>query len=86
MCAAAVIDLGHALQDLGLFFMILSPLAQFIRDIRLMFEAAATGVSRREGEWTDTHAEFFYQLYVQTEAERYKAIRDSEQRRMRRVV
>jgi UDP-N-acetylglucosamine diphosphorylase/glucosamine-1-phosphate N-acetyltransferase len=55
-------------------------------DIRLMFEAAATGVGRRDREWTDIHAEFFYQLYVQTEAERRRAIRESEQRRMRRVV
>ncbi len=39
-------------------------------DLRLMFEAAATGVGRRDREWTDTHAEFFFQLYVQTEAER----------------
>ena len=55
-------------------------------DLRLMFEAAATGVGRRDREWTDTHAEFFFQLYVHTEAERRKAIRESEQRRMRQVV
>jgi len=55
-------------------------------DLRLMFEAAATAVGRRDRQWTETHVEFFFQLFVQTEPERRKAIRESEQRRMRRVV
>ena len=55
-------------------------------DLRLMFEAAATSVGRRDRQWTDTHAEFFFQLFVQTEPERGMAIRECEQRRMRRVV
>jgi UDP-N-acetylglucosamine diphosphorylase/glucosamine-1-phosphate N-acetyltransferase len=84
---------GQLLADGGLLPRSVPPFCQLEHgrvqersDIRLMFEAAATGVGRREREWTDTHAEFFYQLYVQTEEERRKAIRESEQRRMRRVV
>jgi UDP-N-acetylglucosamine diphosphorylase/glucosamine-1-phosphate N-acetyltransferase len=55
-------------------------------DPRLMFEAAAHAVGRRDKEWTDTHGEFYFQLYVDTEPDRHKAIRESEQRHMRRVV
>src|SRR5262249_40744315 len=55
-------------------------------DPRRMFEAAAGAVGRRDKEWTETHGEFYFQLYVQTEAERNKALRESEQRHMRRVV
>jgi UDP-N-acetylglucosamine diphosphorylase/glucosamine-1-phosphate N-acetyltransferase len=55
-------------------------------DPRRMFEAAANAVGRRDKEWTETHGEFFFQLYVDTEPERFKAIRESEQRHMRRVI
>jgi UDP-N-acetylglucosamine diphosphorylase/glucosamine-1-phosphate N-acetyltransferase len=55
-------------------------------DPRRMFEAAANAVGRRDKEWTEAHGEFYFQLYVDTEPERFKAIRESEQRHMRRVV
>ena len=84
---------GHLLANGGLLSRSLPPFCQVEHgrlqersDLRLMFDAAAAAVGRREREWTETHAEFFFQLYVQTEGERRKAIRESEQRRMRRVV
>jgi UDP-N-acetylglucosamine diphosphorylase/glucosamine-1-phosphate N-acetyltransferase len=54
--------------------------------LRLLFEAAATAVDRRSREWTEHHGEFYFQLYIQTEEERIRTIRENDQRHMRRVV
>jgi UDP-N-acetylglucosamine diphosphorylase/glucosamine-1-phosphate N-acetyltransferase len=55
-------------------------------DLREMFETAAAAMGRRGREWTEHHADFFLALYERTEAERRQTIRESEQRRLRRVV
>jgi UDP-N-acetylglucosamine diphosphorylase/glucosamine-1-phosphate N-acetyltransferase len=55
-------------------------------DLRGMFATAATMMARRGREWTAEHAELFYFLYEATTAQRRQAIRESEQRRLRRVV
>jgi UDP-N-acetylglucosamine diphosphorylase/glucosamine-1-phosphate N-acetyltransferase len=55
-------------------------------DLREMFSTAATVMARRGREWTEDHAEFYFGLYEQTAAERRQAVRDGEQRRLRRVV
>jgi hypothetical protein len=49
-------------------------------------EAAATAVARRSREWTEQHGELYFQLYLQTEEERRRTIRENDQRHMRRVV
>ena len=54
---------------------------------RQMFDTAAVVMGRRDREWTETHAEFFFRLYEQTETERRQ--RDPRERTsggMRRVV
>ena len=38
------------------------------------------------GEWTAAHEEFFFQLFESTSGARRQLLRDSEQRRLRRVV
>jgi UDP-N-acetylglucosamine diphosphorylase/glucosamine-1-phosphate N-acetyltransferase len=55
-------------------------------DLREMFDTATTMMARRDQEWTETHAEFFFSLYEQTASERRHILRESEQRRLRRVV
>jgi UDP-N-acetylglucosamine diphosphorylase/glucosamine-1-phosphate N-acetyltransferase len=55
-------------------------------DLREMFATAETMMGRRDQEWTAEHAEFFLQLYEETAEGRRHMIRESEQRRMRRVV
>jgi UDP-N-acetylglucosamine diphosphorylase / glucose-1-phosphate thymidylyltransferase / UDP-N-acetylgalactosamine diphosphorylase / glucosamine-1-phosphate N-acetyltransferase / galactosamine-1-phosphate N-acetyltransferase len=55
-------------------------------DLREMFGTAATVMARRGREWTEDHAEFYFGLYEQTAAERRQAVREGEQRRLRRVV
>jgi UDP-N-acetylglucosamine diphosphorylase/glucosamine-1-phosphate N-acetyltransferase len=54
-------------------------------DLREMFTAAATMMSRRNRAWTAQHADFFLQLYEETAEARRQGLRDNE-RRMRRVV
>ena len=44
-----------------------------------LFDAASKAVGRRDKEWTEAHIEFYFKLYNQTEPERHKAIRESEQ-------
>jgi UDP-N-acetylglucosamine diphosphorylase/glucosamine-1-phosphate N-acetyltransferase len=55
-------------------------------DLREMFATASTVMARRGREWTEDHAEFYFDLYEQTSAERRHAVREGEQRRLRRVV
>jgi UDP-N-acetylglucosamine diphosphorylase/glucosamine-1-phosphate N-acetyltransferase len=55
-------------------------------DLGQMFETAATVLARRNCEWTEAHADVYHELYERTTAERHSALRDGEQRRLRRVV
>jgi UDP-N-acetylglucosamine diphosphorylase/glucosamine-1-phosphate N-acetyltransferase len=55
-------------------------------DLGQMFETAATAMGRRGQEWTDAHAEVFLDLYERTAEERARVLRESEQRRLRRVI
>jgi UDP-N-acetylglucosamine diphosphorylase/glucosamine-1-phosphate N-acetyltransferase len=55
-------------------------------DLKQMFATAATAMCRRRREWTEVHAEFFLDLYERTGGERRQLLRESEQRRQRRVV
>jgi UDP-N-acetylglucosamine diphosphorylase/glucosamine-1-phosphate N-acetyltransferase len=55
-------------------------------DLGQMFETAATVMARRGQEWTDAHAEFFFDLYEQTAGDRARVLRENEQHRLRRVV
>lgn len=54
-------------------------------DLRGMFATAATVMARRGRAWTETHADFFLDLYERTAAERRQAIHDADLRRLRRV-
>jgi UDP-N-acetylglucosamine diphosphorylase/glucosamine-1-phosphate N-acetyltransferase len=72
---------------------VLPPFCQFAHgrlqeraDLRLMFQTAATVMGRRGRQWTEAHAELFFALFDQTEASRRQLLRESEQRRLRRVV
>ena len=51
-----------------------------------MFATAQRMMARRGVSWTDAHADFFLELYERTSGERRQLLRDSEQRRLRRVV
>jgi UDP-N-acetylglucosamine diphosphorylase/glucosamine-1-phosphate N-acetyltransferase len=55
-------------------------------DLKSMFATAGTVMARRGRPWTEAHAEFFLGLYERTAGERAKLLRESEQRRVRRVV
>jgi UDP-N-acetylglucosamine diphosphorylase/glucosamine-1-phosphate N-acetyltransferase len=55
-------------------------------DLREMFATAAVVMARRDREWTPAHAEACFLLYEATAAARRQALRESEQRRLRRVV
>ncbi len=55
-------------------------------DLRDMFATAATVMARRGREWTAEHAELAFFLYEATAAQRRQALREGEQRRLRRVV
>jgi UDP-N-acetylglucosamine diphosphorylase / glucose-1-phosphate thymidylyltransferase / UDP-N-acetylgalactosamine diphosphorylase / glucosamine-1-phosphate N-acetyltransferase / galactosamine-1-phosphate N-acetyltransferase len=55
-------------------------------DLREMFATAAAVMARRGREWTAGHADFFLELYERTAGERRQALRDAEQRLLRRVV
>jgi UDP-N-acetylglucosamine diphosphorylase/glucosamine-1-phosphate N-acetyltransferase len=55
-------------------------------DLKAMFATAETMMGRRDVRWTAEHAEFFHDLYDRTSAERQALVRDTEQRRLRRVV
>jgi UDP-N-acetylglucosamine diphosphorylase/glucosamine-1-phosphate N-acetyltransferase len=55
-------------------------------DLRGMFATAATMMARRGREWTAEHTELFFFLYEATTGQRRQVLRESEQRRLRRVV
>jgi UDP-N-acetylglucosamine diphosphorylase/glucosamine-1-phosphate N-acetyltransferase len=55
-------------------------------DLRQLFNSAATAMSRRGQEWTEIHAEFYFDLYERTAEARRRHLRDSEQRRLRRAA
>jgi len=55
-------------------------------DLRQMLATAGTVLSRRGRQWTEIDTELFFTLYEETAAQRRQVIRESEQRRMRRVV
>ena len=55
-------------------------------DLGQMFATAATVMARRGRQWTDTHAEFFFDLYEQTAEARSQVLRESEQHTLRRVI
>jgi UDP-N-acetylglucosamine diphosphorylase / glucose-1-phosphate thymidylyltransferase / UDP-N-acetylgalactosamine diphosphorylase / glucosamine-1-phosphate N-acetyltransferase / galactosamine-1-phosphate N-acetyltransferase len=55
-------------------------------DLRGMFATAATMMARRGQEWTAEHAELAFFLYEATAAQRRQALREGEQRRLRRVI
>ena len=55
-------------------------------DLGQMFATAATVMARRGQEWTDTHAEFYFDLYEQTAATRERILRENEQQRLRHVM
>jgi UDP-N-acetylglucosamine diphosphorylase/glucosamine-1-phosphate N-acetyltransferase len=55
-------------------------------DLRVMFATAAAMMGRRGRAWTEAQAELYFDLYERTAGERRQLLRDSEQRRLRRVV
>jgi UDP-N-acetylglucosamine diphosphorylase/glucosamine-1-phosphate N-acetyltransferase len=55
-------------------------------DLGQMFETAGTAMARRGREWTDSHADVFLDLYERSAEDRRRALRENEQRRLRRVV
>jgi UDP-N-acetylglucosamine diphosphorylase/glucosamine-1-phosphate N-acetyltransferase len=55
-------------------------------DVRQIFASAATALERRGQEWTAAHADFYLSLFDQTAEIRGKVLRESEQRRLRRVM
>ncbi|HEY7157789.1 MAG TPA: putative sugar nucleotidyl transferase [Gemmataceae bacterium] len=55
-------------------------------DLRQLFASAALAMSRRGQEWTEAHAEFYFQLYDRTATARRQQVRESEQRHWRRAV
>jgi hypothetical protein len=52
-------------------------------DLRVMFATAATVLGRRGQVWSESHADFFLDLYARTAAERRQAIHDADLRRLR---
>jgi len=55
-------------------------------DLREIFASATLAMARRSQEWTEAHAEFYFELYDRTAASRRQQMRESEQRRLRRAV
>ena len=55
-------------------------------DLGQTFRTAKTMMARRQVPWTEDHGEFYLNLYERTSEERRRALGDSEQRRLRRVV
>jgi UDP-N-acetylglucosamine diphosphorylase/glucosamine-1-phosphate N-acetyltransferase len=55
-------------------------------DLRQLFDSAAVAMARRGQEWTEIHAEFYFDLHDRTAEARRRQIRDNEQRRLRRAV
>jgi UDP-N-acetylglucosamine diphosphorylase/glucosamine-1-phosphate N-acetyltransferase len=55
-------------------------------DLRQLFASAQMAMARRGKEWTEIHAELYFELHDRTAETRRRHIRDSEQRRLRRAV
>ncbi len=55
-------------------------------DLGQTFRTAKAMMARRQVSWTEDHAEFYLDLYERTTEERRKALGDSEQKRLRRVI
>jgi UDP-N-acetylglucosamine diphosphorylase/glucosamine-1-phosphate N-acetyltransferase len=55
-------------------------------DLRQLFTTAATVMTRRGRSWTEAHEDFFFGLYEATAGLRRLAVRESEQRRLRRFA
>jgi UDP-N-acetylglucosamine diphosphorylase/glucosamine-1-phosphate N-acetyltransferase len=55
-------------------------------DVAEMFTTAQRMMARRGVSWTEAHEDFFLELYERTSGERRQLLRDSEQRRVRRVI
>ncbi len=55
-------------------------------DLRQLFASAQIAMARRGKEWTEVHAEFYFDLHDRTAEMRRRHIRESEQRRLRRAV
>ncbi|MCI0684320.1 MAG: hypothetical protein L0Y71_19595 [Gemmataceae bacterium] len=55
-------------------------------DLRQVFSTAAAVMMRRGGELTETHRDYFYDLFEQTAERRRKTIRDAEMRRLQKSV
>jgi UDP-N-acetylglucosamine diphosphorylase/glucosamine-1-phosphate N-acetyltransferase len=55
-------------------------------DLRELFASAEVAMARRGKEWTEVHAEFYFDLHDRTAEMRRRHIRESEQRRLRRAV
>ena len=55
-------------------------------DLRQMLATADRVVARRGVAWTATDTDFFFSLYEGTSPHRRQALRDAEQRRLRRLV
>ena len=55
-------------------------------DLSQILATARTAMSRRGRAWTDADTEFFFALNEATASDRRRVIRESEQRRMRRVI
>ena len=55
-------------------------------DLRQVFATAATVMLRRGGELTETHRDYFYDLFEDTAERRRKTIRDAETRRLQKSV
>jgi UDP-N-acetylglucosamine diphosphorylase/glucosamine-1-phosphate N-acetyltransferase len=55
-------------------------------DLGQVFASAATAMARRGREWTEAHADFYLSLFDATADARRQVIRESDQRRLRRVV
>jgi UDP-N-acetylglucosamine diphosphorylase/glucosamine-1-phosphate N-acetyltransferase len=55
-------------------------------DLWEMFTTAATVMQRRGRQFDEAQVEFFHRLYEATSVERQQVIRETEQRRLRRVV
>jgi UDP-N-acetylglucosamine diphosphorylase/glucosamine-1-phosphate N-acetyltransferase len=54
--------------------------------LRQLMATTETVLKRRGREWTAAHEEFFFGLFEQTAETRRQALREAEQRRLRRVV
>ncbi len=90
---SAVGPFGLLLASGGLLPRAVPPFGQYAHgrveersDLREMFGTAAKVMARRGRQWTEGHAELYFGLYEQTAAERRQAVREGEQRRLRRVV